>query len=155
MPRRSPKRAVRRDPDALFAPRKHARKIPFDFVLDEIAALAPHTRPMFGCTAVYIDDKIVFVLRDKPSAAGDNGVWVATTREHHASLRQELPCMRSIALLGSGVTGWQVLPAQADDFEACALHACALVCARDVRIGKVPAPRRTRRSGAKKTRGEP
>ena len=147
-------RMTRTDPDALFAPRKRA-KIPFEFVLDEIAELAPHTRPMFGCTAVYIDDKIVFVLRDKPSAPRDNGVWVATTHEHHPSLRRELPCMRSIALLGSGVTGWQVLPAEADEFETSVLRACALVSARDVRIGKVPTQRRKRRVGVGKTRGDP
>jgi hypothetical protein len=155
MPRRSPRRAVPRDQDALFAPRKPAKKIPFEFVLDEIAELAPRTRPMFGCTAVYVDDKIVFVLRDKASAPEDNGVWMATTHEHHASLRQEVPCMRSVALLGSGVTGWQVLPAEADDFETCVLNACALVRARDERIGKVPTPRRKRSLPGRKGPGEP
>jgi hypothetical protein len=135
---------VHRDADALFAARKAARKVPFDFVLDEIADLAPWTRPMFGCTAVYVDERIVFVLRDKPGDA-DNGVWIATTREHHESLRRELPSMRSIEVLaGGGVTGWQVLPADADDFEEAVLRACALVLARDPRIGKVPQRRRRR-----------
>ena len=46
--------------------------------------------------------------------------------------------MRSIKVFGKPVTGWQVLPASATDFEEAALHACELVIARDPRIGKVP-----------------
>lgn len=116
---------------------KAAPRIPFEFVLDLLVALAPRTRPMFGCTAVYIGPKIVFVLRDKPPAA-DSGVWVATTPEHHASLRQELPSLRSIGVLGPGVTGWQNLPASAADFESSVERACELVELGDARIGKIP-----------------
>jgi hypothetical protein len=49
--------------------------------------------------------------------------------------------LRSIGSLGPKVTGWQVLPADAPDFEEAALHACELILAGDPRIGKVPAPR--------------
>lgn len=96
---------------------------------------------MFGCLAVYVGDKIVLILRDKPTKRGDNGVWLATTHEHHESLRREFPNMRSIPLLGKKVTGWQVLPASAPDFEEAALRACELVLASDPRIGKVPGSR--------------
>jgi hypothetical protein len=135
---------VRPDPDALFVQKAKGRKIPFDFVLDELADLSPWTRPMFGCTAVYVEERIVFVLRDgKPD--GDNGVWVATTKEHHASLRRELPIMRSIGVLGAGETGWQMLAKNEADFEECVMKACALVRARDARIGKVPKRKKTKR----------
>jgi len=40
----------------------------------------------------------------------DKGVWLATTEEHHQSLRREFPNMRSIRLFGKKVTNWQVLP---------------------------------------------
>src|SRR5207244_1749320 len=91
---------------------------------------------------VYVGEKIVFVLRDKPEPTADNGVWLATTVDHHESLRQEFPNMRSIEVLGRKVTGWQVLPAGAPDFEEAALRACELVVAGDLRIGKVPGARR-------------
>jgi hypothetical protein len=97
---------------------------------------------MFGCLAIYVEDKIVLTLRDKPSYEADNGVWLATTVEHHESLRREFPSMRSIGVLGKEVTGWQVLPASAEDFEESALRACELVLARDPRIGKVPGERK-------------
>jgi hypothetical protein len=139
------RRAARRDPDALFAARPPPKKLPFDFVLLELEELGPYTRPMFGCHAVYVEDKIVFILRDDREPPRDNGVWVATTREHHASLRRELPSLRSITVLaGGGVTGWQLLPADADGFEESVLRACELVKRCDPRIGKVPASRRKR-----------
>jgi hypothetical protein len=121
---------------------KHRKAVPYDFVLDAIAAVSPHTRPMFGCLAVYVDDKIVFALRDKPNSTADNGVWLATTQEHHQSLLREFPNMRSIQLFGKSVTGWQVLPADSPDFEQAALRACELVVHGDPRIGKVPAGRK-------------
>jgi hypothetical protein len=58
--------------------------------------------------------------------------------------------MRSIKVLGKKVTGWQVLPADAEDFEGAAQRACELVLAGDPRIGKVPGARRPSRSGTKK-----
>jgi len=129
-----------------FAVRRR-KPVPHEFVLDALAALSPWTRPMFGCLAVYVQDKIVLILRDKPEHTADNGVWLATTEQHHQSLRQEFPSMRSIQVFGKPVTSWQVLPAESADFEAAALHVCDLVLAGDPRIGKVPESRR--RSGPK------
>src|SRR2546430_15864843 len=93
------------------------KRVPHEFVLDAIASLSPRTRPMFGCVAVYVEEKIVLILRDKPGADADNGVWLATTTEHHESLRREFPQMRSIGVLGKEVTGWQVLAAGAAGLE--------------------------------------
>jgi hypothetical protein len=129
------------------------KRVPHEFVLEAIAALSPRTRPMFGCVAVYVDEKIVLILRDKPGAKTDNGVWLATTSEHHESLRRDFPQMRSIGVLGKEVTGWQVLPADAADFEDAALRACALVLLGDPRIGKVPARRSASRARKKPQQG--
>ena len=84
---------------------KHRKPIPHAFVLDAIATLSPYTRPMFGCLAIYVRDKIVLILRDKPTDTADNGVWLATTQEHHQSLRHEFPNMRSIQVLGKQGNG--------------------------------------------------
>jgi len=105
---------------------------------------------MFGCLAIYVRDKIVLITRDKPVPNPDNGVWLATTEEHHQSLRRDFPNMRSIEVLGKKVTGWQILPADADDFEEAALRACELVLAGDPRIGKIPKGRRTLKTQAKR-----
>jgi len=133
-------------------PLKQRKPVPHAFVLEALAPLSPYTRPMFGCLAVYVKDKIVLILRDKPTNTSDNGVWLATTRDHHDSLRREFPNMRSIHVLGKPVTGWQVLPADAADFEAAAQRACDLVLAGDARIGKVPGARRASASKQKTRR---
>ncbi len=147
---RKPRRKLPTDEPLMVKPRKAP---PHEFVLDAIAELSPRTRPMFGCLAVYVGEKIVLVLRDTPSEQQDNGVWLATTEEHHASLRREFPNMRSIRVLSKDVTSWQILPADSPDFEEAALHACELVMARDPRIGKVPGARRAARSTASRTVG--
>ncbi len=118
--------------------------VPFEFVLEELADLNPRTNPMFGCTAVYVGERIVLILREKEGAREDNGVWLATTPEHHESLAKEFPSMRSIALFGPGVTGWQVLPDDSEDFESAALRVCALIRRGDTRIGKIPKPKKSK-----------
>jgi hypothetical protein len=128
---------------------KKRKPVPFEFVLDALSPLEPSTRPLFGCLAIYVGHKIVLILRDKGSGAPDNGVWLATTCEHHESLRREFPNMRSIGVLGKGVTGWQVLPVEAPDFEEAALRACELVLAGDRRIGKIPKSKSPRKGRAK------
>jgi len=140
--------------DTLFAV-KQRKPVPHEFVLEAVASLSPRTRSMFGCLAIYVQDKIILILRDKPDQKADNGVWLATNEEHHESLRREFPNMRSIQVLGKKVTGWQVLPADAQDFEEAALRACELVRAGDPRIGKVPGARPASASGAKKVAKSP
>ena len=151
MPRTPPKTQKRSAPvDPLLSrPRK---QVPHEFVLDALAPLSPMTRPMFGCLAVYVEEKIVLILREKPKYPADNGVWLATTEEHHQSLRSEFPRMRSIGLLGKKITGWQLLPSDEPDFEESVLRACELVLARDPRIGKVPGSRREKRQKASRKR---
>ncbi len=124
-----------------LAPRQR-KPVPHEFVLDALLPVSPTTRPMFGCIAVYVGEKIVLCLRDKPTSPADNGVWLATTQDHHASLRLEFRNMRSIQLLGKSVTGWQLLPSDAVDFESSVLRACELIVARDPRIGKIPKGRK-------------
>jgi hypothetical protein len=136
-------------PDDRIFPVKRRKALPYAFVLEALAPLAIETRSMFGCLAVYVGDKIVLLLRDRPKETADNGLWLATTEEHHDSLRREFPHMRSIQLFGKQVTGWQVLPSDAPDFEQAALLACERIVARDPRIEKVP---KSRQKPAKKAR---
>jgi hypothetical protein len=140
---RNPNRRKRLVSLAELKPRKPA---PHQFVLDALCELDIRTNPMFGCLAVYVGEKIVLVLRDKHDASSDNGVWLATTHEHHDSLLAEFPSMRSIQVLGKKVTGWQVLPSDSADFEEAAMRACELIIAGDDRIGKIPASRRPRKT---------
>ena len=142
-PRRKTPKLPPHDPLSALKPRK---AIPHEFVLEALAALSPRTHSMFGCLAVYVEDKIVLILRDRRDATIDNGVWLATAEEHHPSLRRSFPNMRSIRVFRKEVTAWQVLPVDAPDFEESALAACELIVAGDPRIGKVPGARRASRT---------
>jgi hypothetical protein len=133
-----------------FTPRASPQKpVPYDFVLDELAELAVRTRPMFGSTAVYVDDRIVFILRNKGNGNIDDGVWVVFEREHIAEMLALLPALRTIDVLGGRAGGWRKLAADSPTFEEDVLAACRLVKQGDPRIGKVP-ERQQRR--AKQTR---
>ena len=77
------------------------------FVLEELqdSPLAGRirTRPMFGSHAVYVDQKIVFILRqrDNPKTLRDNGIWVAMLPEFTDSVRREFPALRPIELFAA------------------------------------------------------
>lgn len=130
---------------------KAKKQIPFDFVLDELEALAPTTRPMFGCTAVYVEDRIVCILRDKGPSDRDSGVWLAYQPEHEAALLALYPPLVRISIFGDKVQGWRVLPARHPEFEDHVLDVCKRVRARDMRFGKVPGTKKkSAKAGAKK-----
>ena len=124
---------------------KQRKPVPHAFVLDAISTLSPYTRPMFGCLAIYVKDKvkdkIVLILRDKPRTLRITAYGSPLLKNTTTSLRREVPNMRSIQVLGKRVTGWQILPNDAPDFESGALRACNLVLADDPRIGKIPGAR--------------
>ena len=120
---------------------------PFPFVREALEGLEPSTRPMFGCQAIYVGPKIMLILRDRAPADDDNGVWVATERAHHASLRAELPTLRAIGVFGPGEHAWQCLPSDDDRFEEDALRVCAMIRRGDPRIGRIPGAKKPRRAG--------
>lgn len=124
-----------------------SKNIPFSFILDYLMPMQPRIRPMFGAHAVYVEEKIVFIVRDRDSHTDCNGVWLATSHEHHESLKKEFPNMHSVYVLsdGKGETGWQMLHAEADDFESSVIRACELVLHGDPRIGKIPKPKKKKK----------
>ncbi len=120
------------------------KAIPFNFVIENLFAANPIVKPMFGAYAVYVENKIVLILRDKDDV--DSGVWLATNSEHHDSLKKDFPTMRTIELFGSGVSSWQIIHKDEDDFETSANLACDLILKGDNRIGRVPKPKKSKRS---------
>jgi hypothetical protein len=121
---------------------KKGKPVAFDFVVEELFAVNPRVKPMFGCHAVYVNDKIVLILRNKEGVTNDNGVWIATTHEHHGSLRKDFPSMRTISVFGGAESGWQNLPADDENFEEAVMKVCKLIMRGDPRIGKTPKPRK-------------
>jgi hypothetical protein len=121
------------DPFAPLAGKK--RDIPFDFVLDQLEPLGPTTRAMFGSTGVYLDERVVFILRKKGDS--DDGVWVCFEPSVEAEVRELLPALQHIDVLGN-VRAWRKLAASHPNFEDDVLRACKLLLAGDTRLGKLP-----------------
>jgi hypothetical protein len=119
------------------------KSIPFSFAIENLFSADPIVKPMFGAHAIYIGNKIVLILRDKNDS--DSGVWIATTVEHHVSLKKDFPKMHSIRVFGPGVSSWQVLSKDDDDFETNVNRACEFILKGDERIGKIPKPKKSKK----------
>lgn len=120
---------------AYACPMREPPPVPHDFVLSLLAPLQPVTKPLFGCTAVYVGQMLVLVLRDRNDEPSSNGVWVATSAQHRASLRAEVPSLTDIGVLSPGKTAWQMIPVGSPHFEAEVSAVCAMVLGRDRRVG--------------------
>jgi hypothetical protein len=100
---------------------------------------------MFSGFAVYLGDRIVFMLRDHDKSPQDNGVWLVLsdgTNPADPKLCREFPSIRTIELLGNKIRHWLLIPSDSPTFETEALHACDLLLQRDPRLGRIPESRR-------------
>ena len=114
------------------------KPLPFRFVLDELEARQPLVKPMFGCHAIYLGEKLVLFLCDSDKWAEQKGLWLPTTPEHYANLAQEFASARPLMQDKVNKSPWLLLPVSAPDFEAQALRACELILQGDPRIGRIP-----------------
>lgn len=123
------------------------RRVPFPFVLEELLPIRPAVKQMFGFTHVYLDERLLFSLRDSARRPGTNGMWLYTTVEHLESLAREFPQLPRRYLWRSGKNGWVVLASKLEDFEEYAFRACELILRGDRRVGRLTrgSPNRTER----------
>jgi hypothetical protein len=68
------------------------KNIPCDFVFDYLMPLEVTVKPMFGVRAIYVDKKIMLVLKQRKDSPETNGVWIAHPGASQ-SLRKELPSL--------------------------------------------------------------
>ena len=113
------------------------RREPFPFVLAELEPLRPVVRRMFGCTYVYLDERLLMTLWDRAERPRFRGIWLYTQTEHIESLRREFPQLPRHRFWRSGRNAWIILAAKSEEFEEYALRACALILGGDRRIGRV------------------
>jgi hypothetical protein len=117
---------------------KKRKTIPFEFILEALACPDLHTRPMFGCTAVYIGEKIMLVLRKKNGSDPDTGVWVCIPDPEVDAMKREFPMLRGVSFFENENSAWQVLHESEPDFEEICLAFCRMVRKNDQRIGRIP-----------------
>ncbi|MGY3212830.1 hypothetical protein [Mucilaginibacter sp. HD30] len=110
--------------------------MPFDFLLDYLPT-AVMVKPAIGMFYIYFDQKIVLIFRKTAKNPQHNGIWIATQRENHDSLKIEIPAVTQFQLDDGIDTAWLLLSDNHDDFESAAIQLCELVSRKDKRIGKV------------------
>jgi hypothetical protein len=113
------------------------KQLPFPFVIEELNSLRPTIKRMFGFTHVYLEDKLLFSLRDSLKQPGTNGIWLYTTAEHIESLAKEFPHLPRRQLWRSKKNAWVILASKLEDFEEYAFKACELILNGDKRIGRI------------------
>jgi hypothetical protein len=118
----------------LFAPARPRPSVAYEFVLDALEGLPVSTRAMFGSTAVYIGEQVVFILRQKGDH--DDGVWLAFEPGREQDVQRALPNIVRIDALPN-VRNWRKLAASHPGFEEDVHEACALARAGGL-LGKTP-----------------
>ncbi len=113
------------------------RRLPFDFVIEELTELRPTIKSAFGFTYVYLDELLLFTLHDSVKQPSTNGMWLFTSSEHVDSLAKEFPELSRRQIWRSGKNCWIVLASRLEYFEEYALKACELILNGDRRIGRL------------------
>jgi hypothetical protein len=113
-----------------------AKPVPYNFVLDYLPDSIV-IKYMFGWHYVYRGKKLVLILSKSLKRPEWDGIWIATDRNHHQSLLNDVPELRPFFLDSvERQSNWLMLPAGADDFETSAIKICEMVSHGDVRIGR-------------------
>jgi hypothetical protein len=114
-----------------------SKAAPFDFVFDYLPQNVI-IKPMFGMHYIYLNRKIVIILRKAATNLDMNGIWLATSKEHHQSLEKEIPALADFVLDNGEMhdSNWRLLRHDHDDFEEAAIKICELISHGDKRIGK-------------------
>ncbi|GAB2974862.1 hypothetical protein GCM10027049_06610 [Mucilaginibacter puniceus] len=113
------------------------KSMPFDFLLDYLPA-GVVIKPAIGMYYIYWEGKIVLIFRKVNKNSQHNGLWIATRREDHASLKTEVPAVTDFVFDEKDAIepNWLQLKDGHDDFESAAIQICELITKRDKRIGK-------------------
>ena len=112
------------------------KPMPFDFLLDYLPANVV-IKPAIGMYYIYFEGKIILIFRKVGKKTRHNGIWIATRREDHASLKAEIPAVTDFDFDDEVFEpNWLQLQDGHDDFEEAAIALCELVSRRDKRIGK-------------------
>src|SRR5262245_64528368 len=114
------------------------KKMPFAFALEELDAMAPLIKPMFGGFVVYLGERMTLFLYDQEKWPDFKGVSLATTPEQYRDLAQEFSSTRDAEPQKIGKHPWLLLPSSAVDFEEQVLKYCEMILSGEPGTGRAP-----------------
>jgi hypothetical protein len=115
-----------------------AKAAPYDFIFDYLPRNIV-VKSMFGMYYIYLNKKIILMVREANKEPEMNGIWVATYKKHHKSLEQEIPNLAEYVMYDGDKkyeSHWRLLKPDDDNFETSAIYVCELISKGDNRIGK-------------------
>ena len=127
-----------------------AKEPPFDFIFDYLLRIELEVKPFFGMFAIYSNNKLLLLLRERTNQPEMNGIWIATVGDGAKTLKKELPGSVILFERKSKKDEWLLIPPDADTFERSAISVCELIVHRDPRIGRIPKPRAKKKRPARK-----
>src|SRR5665213_648586 len=100
---------------------------PFDFVFDYLPTNIT-VKKMFGMHYIYLGKRIMLILRRRENEPELNGIWIATGKEYHQSLKNNVPELGAFFIDNNERHGnWLFLRDDMDDFEGAAIKICELI----------------------------
>jgi len=111
-------------------------KVPFDFVLRYLYPVRPDIKKMLGCYGLFVNKKLLLLLRDRENQPEFNGIFVATKPEFFDMLQNEIHISQMNFDIDGATHTWIFLSEDLADFDEKVKKTCDLIKAGDERIGK-------------------
>ena len=111
-------------------------KVPYDFVLRYLYPLRPVIKKMLGCYALFLDKKLIMLLRERENQPEFNGIFIATQPKYFEGLQNQIHFSNMTFDLDGVPHSWIFLSEDLEDFEEKTKKTCEMIKENDVRIGK-------------------
>src|ERR1700712_2452591 len=97
------------------------KPMPFEFLLDDLPP-SVIVLPAIGMFLIYAHGKNVLIFRKTGKNPQHNGIWISTKREHHTSLKADIPAITDFTFDHATDTDWLLLIDAHEDFESPAIR---------------------------------
>lgn len=111
-------------------------KVPHSFILSFFYPVRPAIKKMLGCYGLFVNKKLVMLLRERDNQPEFNGVFVATQPEYFDALSNELHSSNMDFDIDGAEYTWIFISEDLDDFKEKVKKAAEMIKNGDERIGK-------------------
>ncbi|MEJ7826786.1 MAG: hypothetical protein WKF91_01270 [Segetibacter sp.] len=110
--------------------------VPYSFILSFFFPVRPVIKKMLGCYGLFVNKKLVVLLRERDNQPEFNGVFIATQPEYFDELSNELHSSNMDFDIDGAEYTWIFISEDLEDFKDKVKKAAELIKNGDQRIGK-------------------